>query len=452
MKTTNDFILSGRYQILETLGQGSDGIVYLARHLSLESDRAIKVFPKNAAPSLFKISEANILKAIRHPGIPIIYDLEEDESSYYLVEEYIQGESLAQFLLHQQSISRNLFFQFCEQLCSIFHYLHSLCTNPIIYRDLKPEHIMVCGMQLKLIDFSVSSFISDSENDFTHFGNMAFSAPELRQRCKASPSSDLYSIGKVMEFMARYTDTALSQNILTIIQKATHAEPELRYETVEQLASAIQQANDNTGRMHLRQTIAVIGSHSGCGTTHIAISLVCALNALGQTAVYYEKNSTDALRTAVRHMPRMRERDGCYFCGCFVGYPLYGEGVEVPTPSAGIAVLDYGCEIPSSFAAADRILFVCGGAVWRRFDIFTPDQLPKSWKERLHIAANLCDRKSAVHYAKAYQAPVYLYPFDTDPFAPSADKKRFVGWLNYRKGARGIFLYIRNLLYQLLGQ
>ena len=78
----NEYILSGRYQILKTLGQGSDGTVYLARHHSLETERAIKVFPKPNASSLFTISEANVLKSLQHPGIPTIYDLEEDECYY----------------------------------------------------------------------------------------------------------------------------------------------------------------------------------------------------------------------------------------------------------------------------------------------------------------------------------------------------------------------------------
>ena len=149
MKDNNNFILSGKYEILKPLGCGSNGTVYLARHQSLGIDRAIKFFPKNAAQSPFAISEAQVLKTVQHPGIPTIYDFEEDESFYYLVEEYIQGDSLEQFLLHQPSISRVLFYQFCEQLCDIFSYLHTLCPSPILYQDLKPEHIIVCGLQIK---------------------------------------------------------------------------------------------------------------------------------------------------------------------------------------------------------------------------------------------------------------------------------------------------------------
>lgn len=452
MKATNEFILSGRYELLRPLGHGSDGIVYLARHLSLEMERAIKVMPKKSALSLFAISEANVLKAIQHPGIPIIYDLEQDESNYYLVEEYIRGESLDQFLLHQQSISQNLFFKFCEQLCDIFQYLHTLCPCPILYQDLKPEHIIVSGMQIKLIDFSVSSFISNSENDSKHFGNVAFSAPELLANRKPTPASDIYSIGRLIEWMTRYVDTALPQSVLTIIHKATSAEPDLRYETVDDLSSAIHQANDNRGGMHLRQTIAVIGSHSGCGTTHIAVSLVCALNALGQTAIYYEKNSTDTLRKAVCHMPHMWEQNGCYYQGYFAGYPLYGEGVTVPEPATGITVHDYGHHIPPTLSAADQVLFVCGGAPWHRFDTSLFLQFPTSIKKRLHIVANLCDRKSALYYAKRLDAPVFLYPYDTNPFGFGSDKRRFVDWLFHQKGDWGLFLHVKNLLYRLPGR
>ena len=112
MNDNNNFILSGKYEILKPLGCGSNGTVYLARHQSLGIDRAIKFFPKNAAQSPFAISEAQVLKTVQHPGIPTIYDFEEDESFYYLVEEYIQGDSLEQFLLHQPSISRVLFYKF----------------------------------------------------------------------------------------------------------------------------------------------------------------------------------------------------------------------------------------------------------------------------------------------------------------------------------------------------
>ena len=450
--TNKNFILSGRYKLIRPLGKGQCGSVYLARQQSLEQYRAIKIFPKTTAQPLFAISEAQILKSVQHPGIPTIYDLEEDESFYYLVEEYVQGDSLEEFLLHHQSISQNLFLKFCEQLCDIFAYLHTLRPAPILYQDLKPEHIIVCGMQIKLIDFSVASFAASNGNDFKNFGNLDFSAPELSSAGPVSLSSDIYSIGKIMEYMMTFLDAASARTIQPIIQKSILAEPEQRYTSSQELYSALETTFDNTGGTHLRQTIAVIGSHSGCGTTHIAVSLVCALNALGQTAIYYEKNSTDTLRKAVCHMPHMWEQNGCYYQGYFAGYPLYGEGVTVPEPATGITVHDYGHHIPPTLSAADQVLFVCGGAPWHRFDTSLFLQFPTNIQKRLHIVANLCDRKSALYYAKRLDAPVFLYPYDTNPFGFGSDKRRFVDWLFHQKGDWGLFLHVKNLLYRLPGR
>ena len=93
------FILSGKYEVLRTLGHGSSSTVYLVRHQSLESERAVKLIPKNDSSQLFVLSEARLLKSLKHPGIPMIYDIEEDDNYYYLVEEYIRGDSLEDYLL-----------------------------------------------------------------------------------------------------------------------------------------------------------------------------------------------------------------------------------------------------------------------------------------------------------------------------------------------------------------
>ena len=340
-----NLILSDRYELIRPLGQGECGSVFLVRQQSLEQYRAMKRFPKNtSAQPLFAISEAQILKSVQHPGIPTIYDFEEDESFYYLVEEYIQGDSLEEFLLHQQSISQNQFLYFCEQLCDIFAYLHTLRPSPILYQDLKPEHIIVCGTQLKLIDFSVASFAAISGKDFNHFGNVDFSAPELISGKPVTLRSDIYSIGKIMEYMMPYLDAATNRSIYPKIQKAISADPDLRYESPQALYSALKEVIETTGRTHLRQTIAVVGSHSGCGATHIAIALVTTLNYLGISAVYQEKNWSNDLRKTVAQLKHVWEKNGCFFYRNFTGFPKYDSGIDIPEPVTQIMVNDYGCD------------------------------------------------------------------------------------------------------------
>lgn len=449
MKDNHNFILSGRYEILKPLGSGNNGTVYLARHQSLGIDRAIKFFPKNEAQSPFAVFEAQVLKTVQHPGIPTIFDFEEDESFYYLVEEYIQGDSLEQFLLHQPSISRALFYQFCEQLCDIFEYLHSLCPLPILYRDLKPEHIIVCGLQIKLIDFSVASFITNSGNDFNHFGNVEFSAPELTHASPPTLAADIYSIGRIIEYLLPHVDASLSRNILPIIQKAKNAEPNHRYDTVQQLWAALADTNDNTAETHLKQTVAVIGSHHGCGCTHVAISLVSTLNFIGQTAIYREQNRTNHLRNAVRQMKFVWEKDGYYFHRCFQGYPKYDEGIKLPAPKAEFIVEDYGCDYSSAnLAGADSILYICGGSLWHRSDAKSNDQLIQQFGPRLKIIANLCDHYTAQFYARQFSMPVFSYPYDTDPFRIDRHKQDFVRWLSFQKGRKSLFSHLRNHIFR----
>ena len=128
--------------MIKDLGTGSSGSVTLVRHISMDQERALKKVPKASAFAESALSEARLLKSLEHPSIPRIFDFEEDDAFYYIVEEYIDGETLDSFLLHQQLNSPCLFFNICEQLCNVFIYLHTQISTPIIYRDLKPEHII----------------------------------------------------------------------------------------------------------------------------------------------------------------------------------------------------------------------------------------------------------------------------------------------------------------------
>ncbi len=429
------FILSGKYEVLRTLGHGSSSTVYLVRHQSLESERAVKLIPKNDSSQLFVLSEARLLKSLKHPGIPMIYDIEEDDNYYYLVEEYIRGDSLEDYLLYQTFISQNQFFTFCEQLCGIFLYLHTALPNPILYRDLKPEHIIVCGNQVKLIDFGVSSYVTSLGNNFKRYGNIGFSAPESYTQTALSVSADIYSIGKIMQYMSSYTNPPLSRPILHMIQKATETEAALRFETVEELLSEIRKESSRAGQAHLCTSIAVIGSFSGCGVTHFAASLVSTLNFLGYPACYFESNDTDSMRKMHTFQKGMWESNGCMHYKNFCGYPRYGPGIRVPEPENVIRVTDYGSD-PSKpeLAEAELILFLCADALWRRADAIEQDEFLKKYRGRLKIICNPGIRSSAKFYANHFSLPVHSYFYDPDPFRITKEKTDFVSRLLSEKG------------------
>ncbi len=78
---------------------------------------------------------------------------------YYIIEEYVEGESLEK-LLWNTSVSQEYMIQIGIQLCGIVSFLHSQKPFPVLHQDLKPSHIIVCGNQVKLIDFGIASYIT----------------------------------------------------------------------------------------------------------------------------------------------------------------------------------------------------------------------------------------------------------------------------------------------------
>ena len=177
MRSTEQILLFGKYRVLRQLGGGASSQVYLAEHVKLKTYRAVKRISKaHPLQSQFRL-EAKLLKNLSHPSIPIIYDIEEDESYFYMIEEYVEGESLQEYLLYHDTISQDYIMQLGIRLCEVFIYLHSRKPHPLCYKDLKPEHIIVCGNFVKIVDFGIASYITSAGKKF-HEKNAVGKKPE----------------------------------------------------------------------------------------------------------------------------------------------------------------------------------------------------------------------------------------------------------------------------------
>lgn len=439
-------ILFGKYRIIKPLGSGSFSEVLLVEHLSLEQERAIKIIPHSSESSFSPLMEAMLLNSLNHPGIPQIYDVEQDELNYYLVEEYIQGESLDKFLLNQQNISPGLFIKICNQLCDIFTYLHSFTPSPIIYGDLKPEHIIVCGDIIKLIDYGISTILSNTGNTSNNFGNVAFSAPENFVGGKPTITSDIYSIGKLLEYIGEYVYPTLSQNIIHIIHKSIESDPVNRYETVDELNSEMNNEFLNLSQPHLRKKIAVIGSHHGCGTSHIAISIVSTLNSIGLSSYYKENSHSDSLLEYANNTNRFKQHNGIYSCHNFKGIPEYGPGIRIDVPDNAIIVYDLGCCCNSKLLHNfDIVLLVCGGAFghFKNLDI-TFKQIDSN-KRPYKIICNLSNKKQACNFARFLNKRIFLFPFEPDPMRISKSSRKLLISLLKEKGWSKFFSDIKSI-------
>ena len=127
--------------------------VYLVRHTALDTLRVAKVIRKADMDSDTILREARLIKNLKHSHIPVIYDIEEDDISICIIEEYISGKSLRSYINDTDNIKTSEICDIAVKLCDILEYLHN-CDNEIIHLDIKPDNIIIDEHNnVKLIDF-----------------------------------------------------------------------------------------------------------------------------------------------------------------------------------------------------------------------------------------------------------------------------------------------------------
>lgn len=434
-------ILFGKYAVTGLLGAGANGQVYLARHQILEQDRAIKRIPKSVPDSSSFLSEAELLKSLKHPGIPIIYDIEEDDDYYYMIEEYVRGESLEAYVLHQTTISLNFILRIGRQLCDIMGYLHALPT-PVIYQDLKPEHIIVYGDQIKIVDFGIASYISIDGNPYQSYGTARYAAPEKRLGLPCDERTDIYGIGVVLRFLEQFLPPEEhSARLSRIINRALAEEKAQRFETaallMEQLEEemAIGAIDIPEGKKHLFKNLAVVGMRAGIGVTHVAVSCNVYLNETGASCLYVEQNhSGDLRRMADSGRARRDRKTDCIACGSFLGTVSERKSRGWVKQGLGCLIRDIGTYESSDIEleTCDGVFLVLGGREW---EMEQAQHLYERLRLRKHLIpiVNYGNEWAAKYYARHWRRNVYCFPADGSPFNLSAEKRQFFDTLLKRE-------------------
>ena len=251
-----------------------------------------------------------------------------------MIEEYIQGESLETFVSHQKSISEELIVKLGIQLCDIFTYLHHLSPYPILYQDLKPEHIILCGDQVKLLDFGIASFFTGFGKNFQLYGTSRYCAPEILRGQPVTPAADIYSLGRVLTELSDAMSCRCSRQLRCILKQTCAADPADRCQEACDLKAALLRVplSENQQSSHLIRNIAVIGSRPGAGATHISISLVSTMNQKHIPAIYIAADGSASLLHAARVNHRLIDQSGIFIYGSFRGIPDYGDSISVSVP------------------------------------------------------------------------------------------------------------------------
>ena len=385
-------------------------------------------------------TEADLLKDLKHPGIPLIYDIDEDDNMLYIIEEYIPGESLDRMMVHPENISQELILKIGTELCDILDYLHHAAPYPILYQDLKPEHIIVCGNQVKLIDFGIASFFTGSGKNFQIYGTREYASPEALAGMPVDTSADLYSLGKVLLGLAAQCASPCSTQLLHTLQKATAVSVSERFETVSDFKTALNAVHTNHACQkapHLITKIAVLGSRTGAGATYFAMSLVCALNKFGISAVYFAADGSGSLSAMQEAPGNLTETDGVFYGHHFTGIPAYGKGISPLLPASGTVVRDFGIDTKSAeLEECELTIAVLSGSDWDfEQDLsFARRLLPD---ESIVFVCNYHHRKAAKLFARHLGKNVYCFPLEENPFQITSEKERlFLSILQEKRGKK----------------
>ena len=179
------------------------------------------------------------LLSVSCPNLPKIMEAAEQNGMVAVLEEYIQGDSLA-FLLAGACLTPAEARKITFQLCNALWVLHSLGA---VHRDIKPENVIVRGSEAVLIDFDASRiFKSEISHDTQILGTTGYAAPEQYGITQTDERADIYSLGVLLNIMltGKHPSKELANGKLGhIVQKCTVVKPKKRYKSVLYLMEAL---------------------------------------------------------------------------------------------------------------------------------------------------------------------------------------------------------------------
>lgn len=257
-------LVDGKYRIIAQTGKGGMSTVWLALNEAVNKQWAIKEVKKSSSSTSDQIikqnlvTEAGILRHLKHPHLPSIVDIFNEDDTFLIVMDYIEGRTLSDILKEQGRQPQADVVDWALQICSVFKYLHSL-NPPIIYRDMKPGNVMLKpDGNIMVIDFGTArEYKHESGEDTIHLGTKGYAAPEQFQdnHQQTDPRTDIYNLGATMYHLVtgknpskppfkflpiRQVDRTLSSGLESIILKCVAPDPNERYQTVDDLEFALE--------------------------------------------------------------------------------------------------------------------------------------------------------------------------------------------------------------------
>jgi serine/threonine protein kinase len=223
----------GKYPIINEVGRGSTGTVFMSHDPYYGRDVAIKVYNIEAggdddrarvARKMF-LSEAHMVGMLHHPNILPIYDAGEENGHCYIVTEHVHGaRTLSAYCRPDNLLRLDDVVEITFKCAKALHYAHS---RGVIHRDIKPSNIMLTtDSDVRIIDFGIA-LVADSEISRIEgiAGSPSYMSPEQVQSLELSNRSDLYSLGAVMYELLTGVRPFRAGNLAKLLHQIVYATP-----------------------------------------------------------------------------------------------------------------------------------------------------------------------------------------------------------------------------------
>ena len=281
--------LNGRYHIESLLGQGGMSTVYRATDPNLQRTVAVKIIHPHLTddPQLVQRfeQEATAVARLHHPNIVQVHDFNHHEGIYYMVLEYIPGETLAEKLQALNEMQAHMLpiqsVRIIADLCLAVDYAHQ---RGMVHRDLKPANVMINRLgEPVLMDFGIAKLLGSALESMkgNTFGSARYMSPEQVQGKDIDHRSDIYALGVILfelvtggppflgdsnaEIMSKHVHQALPEisanpdapipaALTAVITTALAKDPAHRYQSAAEMATAL-----HTIGLQLQETLEPLG-------------------------------------------------------------------------------------------------------------------------------------------------------------------------------------------------
>ena len=220
------------YDTLRVLKQSPRGTVSVVRHKKSGTRYVFRRY--SGSGEVYRR-----LLPVLCPHLPQIMEAAEQDGQTAVLEEYVQGDTLAELLMGARLTEREA-RQVTMQLCQALHVLHSMGA---VHRDVKPENVILRGSDAVLIDFDAARIYKDeSESDTQVLGTTGFAAPEQYGIFQSDERADIFSLGVLLNIMltGKHPSREMAVGKMgRIVRKCTMTAPEQRYQSARALMEVL---------------------------------------------------------------------------------------------------------------------------------------------------------------------------------------------------------------------